>query len=849
MKLKKLMCGGSLVALSMLCNSAVVEAQTQLPTIDVGGPRHATGARSNTPRGAGGPRASAGPRTPSTGVVSGDGNGAGETGAGPNIGAGRNGLICADGICNDPKDYAAPIQSLATKVNTPVMNTPLNTKTVTQQMLQDQQVTSLDQALRNVSGVSVTGGGAIGNATGFSGVNLRGFQTGAYYRDGVRIDNFGAAFVGVAGAQFANIDSVEVLKGPAAMLYGAVEPGGILNLNLKQPLDKAGFSIQQQMGSYSSYRTVFDATGPLSENKNVLYRFIGSYENDGSWQQYGYNRNVMLNPVIKWNIDSDTSIKLETQYQHTNLNQNYNIIPYYNTFAPLWLGRSWNWGPPSPLGQTNSFSQLTIRHNLNKDWAVRVAAFMQTADTAATAIAPYFVADCITPGADPYGACGNAPGYVPGATSMSVGRYTWSNRQNEYAAIADLTGKFKTGALDHTLLVGGDYYRYNFRGSNLTANQNGSYSIFGTPQFPTLPSQLYPFNATTQRANNVGAYVQDQIDLPYGFHMMGGARLQYIQSSTSGSDQTNVCGPFAGPNFSGYGIPCTFDTMTANGNSVNYRVTPRAGLLWRPYDWVSFYGNYVKSYSPNYNGLLVIGTNAPTPPSAGQQEEAGVKFLLLDNKLQVTAAYYHLVKTNIPVSIPNDYSHVELVGQGRSQGPELDIQGELYRGWTMNLTFANTDAIVTKSVSGGQIASYAPPVGSPFPYVARNQGSLASNYLFQDGVLQGLKVGARYDYTGYLPFYHYDNNGGYIPGSGTPSYGLFGLLAGYDFALGAMKVHAQINVDNLFDKLYFNTGGFGWNSGYGLIGSAWTPVQGWGINRDNVIGSPRVVRGMIKVAF
>ena len=284
--------------------------------------------------------------------------------------------------------------------------------------------------------------------------------------------------------------------------------------------------------------------------------------------------------------------------------------------------------------------------------------------------------------------------------------------------------------------------------------------------------------------------------------------------------------------------------MTQTGNVVNQRVTPRAGLLWRPYDWLSLYGNYVELDSPNYNGLLVKGTNQPTPPSAGQQEEAGVKLQLFDSKVQVTAAYYHLVKTNIPVGIPNDFTHVELVGQGRSQGPELDIQGEILPGWTMNLAYANTDAIITKTATGG----WSPPAGSPFPYVPRNQGSVASNYEFKEGVLKGFKLGARYDYTGYLPFYHADSNANYVFGWGTPSYGLVGLLAGYDFDCGQMKVHSQLNVDNLFDKFYFVAGGFGWAPGF-LPGAPSTPTIGWGANSFNTFGNPRIIRGSIKVSF
>ena len=129
----------------------------------------------------------------------------------------------------------------------------------------------------------------------------------------------------------------------------------------------------------------------------------------------------------------------------------------------------------------------------------------------------------------------------------------------------------------------------------------------------------------------------------------------------------------------------------------------------------------------------------------------------------------------------------------------------------------------------------------------RNQANIASNYEFKDGVLKGFKVGARYDYVGLLPFFHYANDGTYLYGQSTPSYGLVGLLASYEFPYNGTTIKAQINVDNLFDRTYFTSGGLvpipfgqdggaspGWSSGYG---------------QNTVIGAPRTIRGLIKVAF
>lgn len=275
--------------------------------------------------------------------------------------------------------------------------------------------------------------------------------------------------------------------------------------------------------------------------------------------------------------------------------------------------------------------------------------------------------------------------------------------------------------------------------------------------------------------------------------------------------------------------------------------------MWRPLEWISFYGSYAESYSPNYNGQLVYGTNQPTPPSAGVQEEAGIKLSLLGDKLQITADYYHLVKTNIPVGIPHNFNSVMLIGEGRSQGPELEIQGELLPGWNVNLAYANIDAITTKSIANNV---NAPPVGSPIPFVPRNTGTLSSSYEFKQDQLKGLKLGARYDYTGYLPFYHYANDGTYIYGAPTPSYGLVGIFGSSEFNYSGYKITTQLNVDNLFDKTYFTTGGSVPSSfdafnpnGYGQFFQPLTPGWSTATYNFNVIGAPRTFRGSIKVAF
>ncbi|QGM46696.1 TonB-dependent siderophore receptor [Methylocystis heyeri] len=820
MKTKRLFLEASLAAIAAAAVVVEARAQESLPMIDVGAEKVVQGAP--------------------PGPAGGDGGGTGGAGGnGTSIGIGNNGEMCAGDICNNPKSYAAPVQSIGTKVNTPAIETPLSTKTVTNQMLEDQQVTSIEQALRNVSGVYFSGGGGSSFGYSFGAVVLRGFPTSTYYRDGVRLDTYQGGTSGIGGTLFANVENVEVLKGPAAILYGAVEPGGIVNLNLKQPLEKPAYSIQQQVGSYQSYRTVLDATGPLSADKSLLYRFIASYENDGSFQDYGYNRNVMFYPVVKWNVDNNTWIRVSDQYQENRINQVFLSYLTYNNVLPLWLGRSWNPGPPSPDAQKQNFATVTWHHDFDKDWSVQQNFLWQTVNHTYTQTGAILVSDCISPGG--YCGAGNFTGaFLPGNAQLVESGYPSFGTQQTYVTNLDVVGHVKTGELQHTMLLGADYYRYNGRLLNTLANSFGSLTVFGTAP-ATTPSLYAPSAASGQQGDNVGAYIQDQIKLPYDFEILAGGRYQYVNSRFQ-TTTDDTCGY---PNNYGLSIPCVQALETMKTQTVNQRVTPRAALLWRPYEWMSLYGNYVESYSPNYNGYLVLGSNLPNPPSAGQQEEAGVKFQFFDQRLQAQLAYYHLVKTNIPVGIPNDQIHEILVGQGRSQGLEIDIGGEIMPGWSVNLAYANTDALVTKASPFG--AGYNPAIGSPFPYVPRNQGSIASSYEFRNGSLQGLKVGARYDYTGYLPFFHYNNDGTYIYGQGTPSYGLVGVFAGYDFLYNGYNIHTQLNVDNLFDKTYYLQGG--------LVPMSWdqlsSPQAGWSLAYQNnsVLGTPRTIRGLIKVSF
>lgn len=219
------------------------------------------------------------------------------------------------------KGYAVMATTVATKTDTPILETPFSIQVVPQEVLRDQQVTRIEQAVQNVSNVYQTRVAFSDFADQFV---IRGFLSRqVVYRDGFRIDT------GNTGKQeTANIEQIEVVKGPASILYGQMEPGGLINYTTKKPLPDSHYALEQQFGSFSSYRTSLDATGPITHDK-LAYRFNGSYEHDGSFRQFVGDERWFVSPVLQWRISPATELSLDWEYfSNKTTPDNIGLIPY-----------------------------------------------------------------------------------------------------------------------------------------------------------------------------------------------------------------------------------------------------------------------------------------------------------------------------------------------------------------------------------------------------------------------------------------------------------------------------------------------------------------------------------------
>jgi iron complex outermembrane recepter protein len=287
----------------------------------------------------------------------------------------------------DPTAYSVSDTSVGTKTDTPILVTPASVQVVPQQVLKDQQVSGIDQAVKNVSGIAVGGGLAEGNGQPYGTVFVRGFPTDTIFRDGTRLDSYGGDS-NLYLQQFANIDRVEVLKGPAAILYGAVEPGGIVNIVTKQPQSTPAYSLEQQVGSFGLARTTINATGPASQDGRLLYRLDTSYDSSSSQVDNVKTSNFFIAPVLLWNIDADNQIKAEFNYRSSFFGQNFGFLPTLNG-ALINTNPSINYGGYSPAQETTYFAALSWMHRFDNDWSIKQRVVFNAIDVNSAGLLPF----------------------------------------------------------------------------------------------------------------------------------------------------------------------------------------------------------------------------------------------------------------------------------------------------------------------------------------------------------------------------------------------------------------------------------------------------------------------------
>ncbi|MEI8570425.1 TonB-dependent receptor [Methylomonas sp. LW13] len=670
-------------------------------------------------------------------------------------------------------DYRLPNASTATKTDTPIMETPYSVAVVPQQVLKDQQVIRVEEAVQNVAGVKAnfTSGGL------FDVFSMRGFQYTNLYRDGFLLpEGQGASD---ARLQTANVERIEVLKGPGSILFGRNEPGGIINLVTKRPQATPYHSIQQQFGSYDFYRTAVDSTGTISSDNSLLYRVNLSYENANSFRDFVKTDTVFFAPSLTWNISDKTQANLDINYQHFDDTTDSGIPVVGNRPAAVPINRQ----IADPFNNSNIGDRTLVSanwsHAFNDNWKLSHRFGAEFFDAAQNFT--FFFGKV--------GSDGNLAN-LPSSASAGRGFNNGQSHQQEYYTTLNLTGKFNTAMLEHSMLWGFDYFVIdNGGGVNACCDVPGgsNFNIYNPSYLTSAPTFSY---SPTPRRNQewYGLYIQDQIKLP--FNLYGNVGLRY-DHAISRNETRNLT------------------------NAEDSRVSPRGGLLWRPIQWLSVYGNYSENFGPS-NTLFFRAPNQPAlPPQTAEEWELGAKTEFLDGRLSVSFAYFDLTRRNMSVVDPSNPNISRAIGEQQTRGYEFETSGEILPGWRVigaytHMPYANINEDGAFGNTGNRISN-----------TPRNFGSLWNTYEFQNAALRGLKIGGGVVAAD-------QSQGRNLNDFQLPGYATVNLLASYGLNVGKSKVTLQLNANNLLDKTYYT-----------------------GTNGDTRIGigTPRSFLGSVKVEF
>ncbi|MCJ2018117.1 TonB-dependent siderophore receptor [Methylobacterium sp. E-065] len=585
--------------------------------------------------------------------------------------------------------YRATRSATATRTDTPLRDTPQSVQVVPRDLLVDQQDIRLSDALQNVS--SVQPGGTIqGRSDTFI---IRGFRTQTYAIDGVLLNQAGT-FSSVT-RDLADVERIEVLKGPASVLYGRGDPGGLINIVTRQPTLVPSGDINVQGGSFGFRRVQGSVSSAIEGVDGLAGRLSFAGQSDPTFRNvYGRdNSRTFVAPAFSWNPSPDTRVsflgeftRVDTQYDEGLVARNGrvpldNIARYYGE-------------PFSRYNGYANFGLLKVEHDLNANITLREVLNVQWGGFD-------FLATRAT-------GLNNTRTLVTRRETAGYSTYAAVDSQSEVVAKFDLLG------LRHTMLAGVEYTN-GYRHSYTTQSTNFPSVNFLTPVPGATLVGLQLQGDLKQKNELNGLYVQDQIDLGLGLQLLVGIRYdtgtQFYFNRTPTSRT----------------IP---PEQQLSGTS------PRVGLIYRPVDPLTLYASYTTSFKPQIANVLNVTT---PPPETGEQYEVGSR-LDLTPDLTLSMAAFRITRNNVAATDPNNAQFSVITGQQRSKGVEADLAGQILPGWKVIGGVSFLDARITKDTTFA--------VGNRLIGAPAFSGSIWSTYQFQEGFLLGWNVGAGITYVG-----------------------------------------------------------------------------------------------------
>lgn len=631
--------------------------------------------------------------------------------------------------------YLARQSATGTKTDSTILETPVSIQVITREVMDGQVSINLKDVYENVSGVQQSGNTL--NAQTEVLPIIRGFESPNLMRNGLRATNAGAV-------DLVNVERVEVLKGPASIMYGALEPGGIVNYVTKRPQADASHQVEQQFGSYDFRRTTVDSTGALNEDETLLYRVNVAHTDSDAFRNGIDLERTVVAPSMLWKLSEQTELLVDFSYLKET--QPYDTgIPLFPNGKPR-VSRSTTFVDTDLGGRTNEdyYAGYQLSHTFNSTWSIRNQLQFHRANNKNESL--------------------RSRGLQANNLQM---RYQNEDRvDDEIQFVLDGTAKFKTGAIDHVLLIGTELIEQETDWQRFRANAP-SVAISNDPVVNYIPPSNQTLSDEYAKTKWASLYLQDQLSLLEDgrLKLLMGGRFDDVVTTGSNS-----------------GI--------ATQKVEDQAFTGRVGALFMLTDEHSAYLSASQSFRPQTPSTVDAAGN-PLDPTTGRQYEIGLKSVFLNQKLLTTLALYDIEKNNVAVF---NQALFNATGQNayfpgikqRSRGVEIDATGHLTDQMKLIASYAYTDTEVLENE--GDPTQVGNRLGGVSPNVARFW--LTYDFLkVGNSSGAGVGIGARY------------------VGESTAQFDTNIKLDAYtvaDFSVWYRwkNVRANLNIKNLFNEDY-----------------------------------------------
>ncbi|SEK53148.1 iron complex outermembrane recepter protein [Kosakonia sacchari] len=641
---------------------------------------------------------------------------------------------------HDTVVVTSQMQSGATKLETPDIETPQAVSIVTRQQYEEQGATSVRQAVSYTPGVYSN---QIGASNRFDYIVLRGFSDGSL--DNVYLD--GLKLMGDTNSHSSLVidpwflDSVEVVRGPASVLYGRSSPGGIVALNSRKPSFDPGGEVKLFAGNNNQRGAAFDVTGPVDDNDRVAVRLTGMTRYADSQFDPLKEQRYAIAPSLTWRITDQTRLELMAYLHRDPEGGSHSGLPYEGTVtshAGRKISNTFFEGEDDydNYDRRENMVGYNLEHAFDSGWSVRQKLrYLHTKVNLNQVYAAGWLND----------------------TELNRG---YSGSDESLSAITldnQIDGSVDTGIINHRLLLGVDYQR---RSNNVTASY-GSFPAIDAfnPVYGADPLSISVYSREKHKLEQTGIYLQDQMSLDRWRLTLGGRHDQVKITNVNKINDTR-------------------DTLDQD------HFSSRAALMYLFDSGFAPYVSYSTAFTPTsftdeYGKIL--------QPMKGRQWEAGLKFQPEGSQTMYSASVYRINQENIATKVePTD--PYRSIGEIESEGVELEAVGQLTDNLRLQAAYTYNDIRYKKSSAEEQ--------GKRAVYAPRNQASAWLSYDVKTGLFNGLTVGSGVRYVNGITSDRQNTHT-------LPSYTLMDLAVGYDLShVGLKGISAQLNVNNLTDKRY-----------------------------------------------